>query len=400
MGTRNINKDLYPTKWLQFLKESYSENEAIEKYWKFCRSFCEEKYILKFGLSEGNKKYKEKFSKRKFGNSLINCIERYGETEGIEKFNEWKSKTAGNLKNFIKRYGETEGLIKYNNFRKRCIIKDEIKNDPNSKFNNRSHNTTVEFYIEKYGVLEDEAKKMLSKRQSTSKIDDFIYRYGEEIGVLKYQEANLKKINNLYSFIGRYGEIEGTRRYYKYVEYKKITSSKDYFIRKFGEEKAAKICKSRSHTLENYILKYGEEKANEKYKQYILNNFNNRTFYSKSSLLLFDPVFNAIKDKFEHIFYKENEYVFYINNKNFKVIMVDFYVKDVNKVIEFNGDYWHRNKLKGYVDKESEAIQKYDENRLNTLREIFNCEIMVVWQSDFLLNTEKYINDSIKFLIK
>ena len=79
--------------------------------------------------------------------------------------------------------------------------------------------------------------------------------------------------------------------------------------------------------------------------------------------------------------------------------MVDFYVKDVNKVIEFNGDYWHRNPSKGYVDKESEAIQKYDENRLKALKEIFNCEIMVIWQSDFLLNPEKYINDSIKFLI-
>ena len=89
MKKRNINKERYPSKWKEIV-EQYGEIEAIEYYYKFCRSFCEEKYILKYGEVERKKKFKERKTKIDRGMSRKSCIKRYGKTEGEKKFKEWK----------------------------------------------------------------------------------------------------------------------------------------------------------------------------------------------------------------------------------------------------------------------------------------------------------------------
>ena len=95
---RKINKELYPSKWEEF-SERYGEVEAVEYYYKFSRSFCEEKYILKYGEIDGKQRFQEKKKNIDRGMGLKSCIRRYGEKEGRKKHKKWKSESCQNKEN-------------------------------------------------------------------------------------------------------------------------------------------------------------------------------------------------------------------------------------------------------------------------------------------------------------
>jgi hypothetical protein len=98
--SRSINKDLYPSKWTDLISQ-YDENIAIELYWKFCRAFSLEKYILIHGEEIGAKLFNEKKNSINRGTTLEKMISKYGEVEGQEKYQEWKRSVARTLENFI-----------------------------------------------------------------------------------------------------------------------------------------------------------------------------------------------------------------------------------------------------------------------------------------------------------
>jgi hypothetical protein len=72
-------------------------------------------------------------------------------------------------------------------------------------------------------------------------------------------------------------------------------------------------------------------------------------------------------------------------------------VKDINLVIEFYGDYWHRNP-KLYED--NNGVRKYDELRKKYIIELHNPNIIEIWESDYLNNKEKIIENTIKKIKK
>ena len=103
MVKRNVNIKLYPTKWEEFTSK-YDYERATEEYWKFCRAFCLEKYILKYGEEIGKKKYEEKKANRTWGVTLENCISKHGKEKGKEVYENWKkgvSQTLDNLHYFM-----------------------------------------------------------------------------------------------------------------------------------------------------------------------------------------------------------------------------------------------------------------------------------------------------------
>jgi len=367
----NINK--YPEKWKEFLEKN-EYTEAVNLYYKFCRSFCLEKYIYKYGKEEGEKIYNEKKSKIKYGIRLNDLIKKYGEIEGRERYENWKKAVAGNKENFIRRHGD-KAIEKFEEFKKKCIIKKEIRSDPSSKYNNRIFNSQLQFYKDK-GLNEEEAKEKLSERQTTSNLENLIKKYGEKIGKEKYFEYNKRKINNLQNFIERYGQIDGVDKFEKYKDTLKIIRSKEYLIKKHGFD---------------WYSKFVNRKVN----------YFGKNTYSKISFYLFEKIVIEIGKYFEKIYYGEKEYTFYFRDKEFSLIKPDFYIKDINYCIEFYGDFWHKNpNIKKYNDSQYDFIRERDKRRIKTIEDSFGVKIDIVWESDYRENPEKTIKEIIDKIIK
>lgn len=79
--------------------------------------------------------------------------------------------------------------------------------------------------------------------------------------------------------------------------------------------------------------------------------------------------------------------------------MPDFYVKDINKVVEFYGDYWHKNpKFYSDTDKEIKSIHDRDKLRLDRLKNKYGVDILVVWEDEYRTDKEGTIKKIINFL--
>lgn len=365
---RKINIEKYPEKW-RLLCEEYSYDEAVELYYKFSRSFCLEKYIYNFGEEEGKKKYEEKKSKIKYGVRLEDMVEKHGKEVGTKKYENWKKSVAGTKENFIKRHGD-KGEEKYNEFTRKCAVSDKIKNDPESKYNNRSFNTRLQFYLDK-GFSDIEAKKKLSERQKTTSLDKLIKKYGEKTGKEKYIEYNKKKVNNLENFIDRHGELAGVEKFEKYKETLKLVRSKESLIKKNGLK-----------WYNDYVIKKTSNFSNVK--------------YSQISFFLFEKVMLDLGDKFKKVYYGENEYVFYFRNEEFSLIRPDFFIKDIGYCVEFYGDYWHKNpNVDKYKDSKYDAVREKDKRRVDVMINEFGVDVDIVWESDYIKNPGKIISEII-----
>jgi len=128
----------------------------------------------------------------------------------------------------------------------------------------------------------------------------------------------------------------------------------DYWVKRgLSEEEAIGKIKERQITfsLNKCIEKYGEEKGLERWKQRQekwLNNYK-RNSYSKVSQVLFKQLYDLIKNNFNEIYFatihdnkRNNEYTLKLSNR---IVKPDFLVKDNNKIIEFDGIYWHQNSV-------------------------------------------------------
>lgn len=137
------------------------------------------------------------------------------------------------------------------------------------------------------------------------------------------------------------------------------TNQVAYWIKHgYTQEEAEQKVKERqkTFTLEKCIEKYGEvdglKRFNERQEKW-LNNYK-KLNYSKISQELFWEIYNHIKDQYKEIYFatlnpetktlvntdQNYEYLFRLHDKSF--IKPDFYIKDLNLIIEFDGDYWHR----------------------------------------------------------
>jgi len=357
-------KITYIEHYNKLISEYGVDNGEIE-YKKFLRSSTLKTYIIKYGEIEGEKRYK---NKKKTGSSLKKMIDLYGDVIGKKKYENWKKLSRQSKQSFINRYGKKIGEIKYNEFRLKCVIKKEFLEDVDSKYNNRKHNTRIGYYLDECDGDYDRAKKMLYDRQNTSSKDKFIKKYGLKNGLIKYQKINKLKSITLNNFIRLYGDIEGSERWENYKNKLKY-----------------------SHSIKYYIDKYGEDDGRKKWNNIIIKKFNNFSFRSKIGdefcFKLFKMLkINNINDNF---YFSENEYMFFVHNDNFNIILPDFYMKNNFIVVEFYGDYWHRNP-KIYKDKISNDIRNKDHERIKKIKELGN-SVIIVWESDYLYNKQEII---------
>lgn len=237
------------------------------------------------------------------------------------------------------------------------------------------------------------------------------------------------------SFIRRYGEEEGMRRYEEYVkfhsdknkfEYKHehLGWTKEQFdefnrsravtlelcIKKHGPELGKKIfdeyCNKQAYAgckLEYFVEKYGEDEGTRIYdelcrKKGIHDNVV-KTGWSHVSQRLFDEIITKIpSSEYHNVRYATfNGGEFCIDGK-MKAIYPDF--KMGNKIIEFNGDYWHRNPkiyLESEADETTLNIWYNDKLRIDELVGL-GYEVLVVWEMDYYSNHDEVIKQCLKFL--
>ena len=287
---------------------------------------------------------------------------------------------AAILPAWIKKYGEQEALKMWEDYKHR------IKGNTKEKLR------------EKHG---DEYVKDLSKRKVSYSLDSYIKRYGKELGERKWNETLNKKLktqkenfknkkwNNrrtLEQYQTRYRVEDGYNKWQKRNKHQSYMVSLERYLVDFGEEGRDIIKRMKNTTsLDKFVERYGEIIGREKYINWIENVTSCHQWYSKVSQELFWRLFEDL-NLLEHEtrFYELNsEEQFYLNDK---VIRVDFKYK--NKIIEFNGDYWHANpELYSKSDKlvkgkTAESIWAKDASRIDRLTSA-GYEIMVVWENEW-----------------
>jgi uncharacterized protein YaeQ len=193
------------------------------------------------------------------------------------------------------------------------------------------------------------------------------------------------------------------------------TTQVKYWIKKgFTKKEAIKKIKERqkTFTLEKCIEKYGEEIGRNKYDErqrkwsiIMETKYKNGEYqkfsienYSKPEMELMTLLSEKLKIDAN---YGKNQFFRYFSEIG-RTFAYDFYFD--NKIIEFNGDYWHCNPLKydeNYINKHKKMTAKEiwtdDELKINKIKQE-GFEVLVVWEMDYKKNKEEVIQRCIKFL--
>jgi len=176
-----------------------------------------------------------------------------------------------------------------------------------------------------------------------------------------------------------------------------------YWMKKgFTEEESKQRVseRQRTFTLEKCIEKYGEVEGIKRWSERQGKWLKNlpKLSYSNISQTLFIKIYEMIKDEYQKIYFatldpkshtldenKNHEYMLRLKTSYCKL---DFFIKDINKGIEFDGDYWHGEK-RGNKDRD----EKRDKS-------IIEQGIMLhhVKERDYKNNPEKTIQECLKFI--
>jgi very-short-patch-repair endonuclease len=250
------------------------------------------------------------------------------------------------LDGMIQRYGKEKGTIKFNEYKKK-----------------QAHSNSFEYKHEKYGW-----------------------------DIKKYENFNKSRGITLQNQIKKYGKNEGILRFEKYCEKQSKTSTIEYLINRFGEERANEILDAKGKRIEYFERIYGEN-AIEKYVEY-WNSVKN-PYYSKVSIELFDLLIFELNLNQYKIYYKENEYGIYDKDSS-QYFKYDFTIPELNLIIEFNGDAWHANPSIYSKDDKPHPINKkvtaselwkYD-NIKKSAAESNGFNVLYVWENDYRNNFE------------
>lgn len=338
-------------------------------------------FQIRYGNELGNKKFKEK--NKKCTIIVDNYIKKYGE-KGKELYR--KSRVVNNFDILVERHGKEEAEKRIKKYRETY-----------------SRSNSLNGYIDKHG--EENGIKLWEKRLKKSSRAKTLERYkeiyGEEEGIKKY---NLKshrflKSSSLIGYIEKYGLEEGKKNWKKYCENRK-TLTIEKFKNLYGEDGTEKLDKikkgiSFSNTLNGFIKRYGKENGEKKYKSYItkLQKVSFKRSYSYISQKLFD-----LLDIDDSKYYTNGEELC-ISYEN-GVYFYDFVYK--NKIIEFNGDFWHANpefydKNDMICDIPVSNIWEKDLHK-KLIAQNNGYDILVIWENEFINNKEKIIEKCKTFL--
>jgi very-short-patch-repair endonuclease len=156
------------------------------------------------------------------------------------------------------------------------------------------------------------------------------------------------------------------------------------------------------HKLEKIKSKRHEsEDENEKYnsaEETLEINKNVLTKQSKSANYFFNKLLEFLPKEYTYNWGK-NE--IFIRDKN-KMYFYDFECKELKKIIEFNGDYWHANpkfyeKNETIRDISCTDIWNKDLIKINVAKSK-GYQILIVWEKEVKDNIENIIKECVKFI--
>jgi hypothetical protein len=229
----------------------------------------------------------------------------------------------------------------------------------------------------------DEYRKKLSMKNT---LQFHIEKYGEK-GYDIYKSRCESRAVTFKNMIRRYGVKIGTEKWNSYKKKQSYSESLEYCLEKFGE-KGYQIyknrCKNKALSEERFLSKYGIEEGKKKWKEYrkkYIESFQRRTPFSKKA----NSFFSILKDvlpKGLTIYDFSNKEMCFISPQG-NVAFSDFYIAELDIVIEYYGDFWHANPSLYEKDDHihtcyrADDIWKRDEERLKIFGKT---KVIVVWE--------------------
>lgn len=167
-------------------KSSHTKEKYIEKYgdqweehWSLylqSKSCSLDKFIERYGIEEGKRLFDEYQAKKSFTNSLAGYIDKYGEKEGTDRYEQvTRKRQSASLSHFVEKYGQVDGEIKYK--------------ETNAKKDSSSLKAHIKMYGEEEGRKRYENKRMLGSPLFCA----IKKEYGEEIASEVYSKYKEKK---------------------------------------------------------------------------------------------------------------------------------------------------------------------------------------------------------------
>ena len=314
-------------------------------------------------------------------------IKRYGTDKGLKKWEEYKNKIsfANSEDGYIIKYGEKEGKKK---FKEQCI-----RNAGNLTLERKQELLGDAIGLEEFNKM----KVTLSERHS---LENYIRLYGEEEGTEKYLklcEIRAYK-NSLAYYVEKYGEEEGTKKIKEVKDNSSLKSLQMKFGKEYGYEQYTTFNLKKLNTKENFIKRHGLKdglKRWESYSKKILRGYS----------IVSEELFKSLNKP--DAFYGENEQTIILTSDecvelNQSLIRPDFILG--NKIIEFNGDFWHGNlevfpedyKIPN-IDMMASDKRLFDLKRNELLRKK-GYKVKVIWENDYTNNKEIVIKECLDFL--
>lgn len=271
--------------------------------------------------------------------------------------------------------------------------------DEDFRSRRQKYGSSLEHKIEKYG--EEKGRELWDKYiQRQAETNTFEYK-NKVYGMTKdeFDSYNQSRAVTKRNLIARYGEEKGLDRWNKYIQRQRLTKSWDYMVEKYGEEKARQINRSKVVTLESYKKKYGD-KAQEKLLEYYLRTHSG---YSQISQEFFRKLDKYLSPKYTTYFATKNsEYALEVNSKLYKL---DYFIKELNICIEFNGSCFHGDE-RLYKDDDypnpfnknltAKQLREADRDRYIKIKQFYDIDTYVVWELDYKdIDIYKYITDTL-----
>lgn len=255
--------------------------------------------------------------------------------------------------------------------------------------------TTENNLIRKYG--EDVGKqKWKEYKEKQSYSNSFEYK-SKKYGWTKeqYDEYNLSRAITKENLVKKYNKQKGQEIWEDYVNKQRITKSKEYYVDKYGEEKWIELCKSKAHTLNNYIKWYGSEEIALKKIKERHNIWKSVSKSSQKFLINFDNYIKSLHPNLKTYFDSINkEYMIITESRD--IYYLDYFIKDWNICVEYNGDLFHANpnmynEFDTPIPKSNitaKEIWEKDSEKITTILNERNIKTIVIWENNLPTNKE------------
>lgn len=258
---------------------------------------------------------------------------------------------------------------------------------------------TIESLKNKYGNIEGMCRweKYKTNQSLSNKFDSKKKKYGwsEE----QFNDYNNSRAITVKNMIKKYGEEDGIKKYNNYIEKQKYSNTLGYFKEKYGNSGELKFLEYNHSKGSSRRLLDIMEKNNVTFEEgiKILQERMISSSVSNTEKIFSDMLFSKIGYDFKYS-YKTKQYCRWCYEINGPVFY-DIVDTDLRIAIEYNGDLWHANPqnyndndIVPVINKKAKEIWQYDSHKRNCLTNDGFIYI-VVWESDFIKNANKILED-------